>query len=219
MMAVLLLSALGLALVLTTSAESMIASNYQNAIEALYAAEAAADRAMLDVAMIPEWSSLFDGSATSSFVDGPPAGTRTLADGLVLDLAQVVNRANCGKASACSRADLIGNAAGDRPWQSNNPVWHLYAFGPLNDLLPSSVLSPFYVVVLVSDDPSENDDDPLRDGTDPAANPGAGLLAIRAEAFGPRSAHKIVELTVARTSVERGAGGAPLRILSWRELR
>jgi hypothetical protein len=70
--------------------------------------------------------------------------------------------------------------------------------------------SPYYVVVMVGDDPAEIDNDPLHDGV--AGSPGAGVFALRSEAFGPGSAHKVVELTFAR-------GGAAVRLLSWRELR
>lgn len=219
LMAILLLSALGLALILTTSAESMIASNHRNAVEALYAADAAADRALDDLAVAVSWSSVFDGSERSAFVDGAPGGPRTLADASSIDLAQVVNMANCGKAAACSAAEITGNATGDRPWGPNNPVWQLFAFGPLRDLSPGSIDSPFYVVVLVADDPSENDDDPLHDGEDPAANPGAGVLMLRAEAFGPRGTHKIIELTVARPAIDASQEPGRLRVVSWRELR
>ena len=73
----------------------------------------------------------------------------------------------------------------------------------------ASINSPFYVVVMVADDPSENDGDPLKDGT-AADNLGKGVIALRAEAFGPFGAHKVIELTVARTDtseLERGYTG------------
>jgi hypothetical protein len=64
---------------------------------------------------------------------------------------------------------------------------------------------------MVGDDPSENDDNPLVDAT--PGGPGAGMLALRAEAFGPRSTHKAVELTAVRTASGR------VGVVSWRELR
>ena len=114
------------------------------------------------------------------FVDGPPSGVRTLADGSLLDLGQLVNMTNCRKVTACSASDLTANTA-QRPWGANNPVWRLYAYGPLSSLLAAGMVdSNFYVVVMVADDPSENDDDPLHDGVAPT-NPGAGVLSLRAE--------------------------------------
>jgi hypothetical protein len=80
----------------------------------------------------------------------------------------------------------------------------------LNDLIPTgTVNSPFYVVVMVADDPSENDGNPLQDGV-ADTNPGRGVIGMRAEAFGPFGAHKAVELTIARTDtteLERGYTG------------
>jgi hypothetical protein len=88
---------------------------------------------------------------------------------------------------------------------------------------------PFYVVVMVADDPSENDGNPYRDGAT-ADNPGRGRLTVRAEAFGPGGSHKILEATIARLDASVGEnagqqdGGAGIararsRVLSWRELR
>ncbi len=210
LMAVLLLSALGFALIMTTSTESMIAGNYASAQEGLYAADAVVERAMNDLLTVPDWNKLLNGSTTSAFVDGPPSGPRTMPDGSTLDLSQVLNNANCGKTTTCSASDLTANLTGDRPWGANNPVWQLYAYGPVNNLLPTNTInSPFYVVLMVADDPSENDNDPLHDGVS-ATNPGTGVLALRAEAWGPRGAHKVIEITVARTdttALERGYTG------------
>ena len=146
----------------------------------------------------------------SSFVDGAPTGTRRLDDGSVLDLGQTLNRANCQKITPCSVTEMNA-VTEDRPWGANNPRWRLFAFGRLRDMLPAGAIdSPYYVVAMVADDPGENDGDPTRDGV--SNNPGAGIFAVRAEAFGPIGAHKVVELTVAR-------GGNAVRTLSWRELR
>src|SRR5437773_12127419 len=59
---------------------------------------------------------------------------------------------------------------------------------------------------MIADEPSENDGNPLQDGAS-QSNPGTGVIAMRAEAFGPKGAHKIIELTIARTDtteLERG---------------
>jgi hypothetical protein len=101
---------------------------------------------------------------------------------------------------------------------------------------------------MVADDPSECDDNPLVDGgamaSCPAtvkANPGTGVIAVRAEAFGPFGSHRSVEVTLGRAHnggegpevmpVEGSAenygntagyssiGQAGVRILSWREVR
>jgi len=227
MMSLLLLTALGVVLVLTSSAETVIADHFRRGQEALYAADAVVERAIEDLLMAPDWNALLDGSAHSTFVDGAPSGPRTLPDGSTIDLGQVVNMANCRKAAACSAVDMDAVTA-ERPWGPNNPHWTPYAYGRLSDMLPSSdtIDSSYYVLLLVGDDPSETDSDPTKDG-DGFANPGSRVIAMRAEAFGPRQAHKVIELTAARSGPTLGGENdynndieeVAVRILSWREVR
>src|SRR3989338_5360926 len=208
LMSMLLMSELGAALVLTTSSEALIAANFRNAQEGVYAADAGLERAMDDLGAVADWSAILDGSTGSAFVDGTPSGVRTLADGSLLDLGQTVNMMNCRKVTSCSASNLVANTA-QRPWGANNPVWRLFAYGPLSSLLPDHAIdSADYVIVMVADDPSENDNDPLKDGHS-ATNPGTGVLALRAEAFGPRGTRQVVELTAARPR-GGGAGGRGL---------
>jgi hypothetical protein len=175
----------------------------------LYAADAALERSKDDLLTVADWNSLLAGTNRSGFVDGDPSGERTLADGSKINIGQIVNMANCGKVDSCSPSDITGNATGDRPWGANNPVWRPYAYGPVNDLVPTATInSPYYVIVLVGDDPSESDGVPTKDGTDPTR--GGGVLALRAEAYGPRGAQKVIEMTLSRTStteLERGYTG------------
>src|SRR5712692_663600 len=211
LLAMMLMTALGVALVMTTSTETNIAGNFRNGQEALYAADAGLERAMDDILTVPDWNNLLNGTTQSAFIDGSPSGARTLPDGTTIDLTQMLNLANCGKVSSCSSSDLTANTTGDRPWGANNPVWQLYAYNRLDAMVPTGTInSGYYVVVMVADDPSETDGDPLHDGVSPSTNPGTGVIALRAEAFGPRGAHKVIELTVARTDtteLERGYTG------------
>src|SRR3990172_4205172 len=212
LMAIVLLTALGVTLTLATSLETTIAGNFRENQEAFYAADAIVERAVDEIATTGDWNALLDGSVRSSFIDGPPSGVRTLSDGSIVDLALVANMANCRKTTICSanEMDLI---TAERPWAANNPRWQLYAYGNLRDLLPSGVIdSSYYVVAMVADDASENDNDPLRDSADPG-NPGAGVLVLRVDAFGPRGARKTGEATVAR-SPRAGVG-----IRSWHHVR
>lgn len=208
LMAMLLLSALGLALVLTTNTETMIAGNFRGAEEALYAADAGIERTMQDVLTVPDWNNILNGSTKSAFIDGP-AGVRTLSAGTTLDLNEATNMANCGKTSACSAAEMDA-VTDDRPWGKNNPRWQLYAYGPLSDIVPTNTVnSEMYVVVWAGDDPSENDDNPLVDGN-AQTNLGTGVMTLRAAAFGPGGAHKVIEVTLSRTDsteIERGYTG------------
>jgi hypothetical protein len=215
LMAMMLMTALGMSLVLTTSSETLISGNFRAGGEAMYAADAILERSMDDLLTIPDWNKLLDGSLQSGFIDGPPSGERTLPDGTKIDLSQIVSFANCEKATTCTAGEMDTNTD-TRPWALNNPRWQLFAYGNVADLLPTDTInSPFYVVVLIGDDPSETDANPLGDGgasADPNYNdnPGRGVIALRAEAFGPRGAYKVIEMTIAKTDtteLERGYTG------------
>ena len=209
LLALLLASALGASLVLTTSSETIIAGNFRTSIDMSYVAAAAAERAIAELNGVADWNAVLSGTVRSTFVDGPPGGQRRMADGSTIDLDEVVGLANCGKPRRCTGAEMDA-VTSSRPWGVNNPRWQLYAYGWLRDTAPdATVRSSGYVVVLVGDDPAENDGNPLQDGAG-EGNPGAGTIAVRAEARGPRGARKGVELTFGRP--------AGPRLLSWREL-
>jgi hypothetical protein len=249
LMAMLVMVALGAALMLTAATESRVTRNFRSSTEALYAADAALERAVGELGSIGDWNLLLSGSARSAFVDGEPRGLRVLPDGKTVDLVEVLNDANCRKVGGCSGAAMDAITA-ERPWGANNPRWQPFAWGYLSDLAPAATSKPsFYVMVMVADDPSECDDNPFVDGgavvSCPAgakANPGAGYIGVRAEAFGPFGAHRAVELTLARAdrgldrtgvmpaegatenygdtaSYDSGIGRAGVRILSWREVK
>jgi hypothetical protein len=207
----LLMSALAAALVLIASSETAIASNFRNSQEARYAAAAAAERAVVELTAIADWNQLLDGSARSTVVDGMPSGIRTLADGSTIDLGELLNVANCQQTSICGSAEMDAVTA-ERPWGANNPRWRLFAYGWLRDMLsPGTIDSAYYLVVLIGDDPSETDGDPSRDGVSPS--PGAGVVELRAQAFGPRGSRRTINLSAGRTSRDGS------RVMSWREIR
>jgi len=209
LLSMLLLTALGMALSLTTTTEHRISSNYRDGVETLYAADAAIERVMQDVLTVPDWNRIVDGTVTSSFVDGAP-GARTLPDGSQLNLLEATAMARCGKTS-CSAADM-DKYTDERPWGPNNPRWQLYAYGRLQDIIQTNTInSNLYVIVWMADDPADNDDNPLLDGgTTNGANPGTGVLSMLAYAYGPTGVRRVIETTVARTDtteIERGYTG------------
>jgi len=211
LLALSVLAALGVAMLLTSSSDVAIAGAFRDQRSGIYAADAIVARALDEIAAA-DWADLLSGAGSAALVDGPPRGTRTLSDGSRIDLQQVVNMANCQKASACTTAELTA-VTERRPWGTSNPRWQLYAYGPLRSMLPSSVVdSPWYVVLLVADDPLRADD----------------VIALRGEAFGPRNAHAVTELLAARPpAISSGADtdyngvGSPgsMIVLSWREVR
>lgn len=225
LMAMTLMLALGISLVMTTMTEGKIAANYRDGTEALYAADAAVERVMQDILTVADWNAMLDPAnklAKSAFIDGLE-GEKTLPGGGVLDLARATNVLNCGNPDACSD-EALNTVTPERPWGLNNPRWKLYAHGPLSDLLPTaSIDSRMYVVVWVADDPSETDNLPSKDG-EPTANcvddvktpaneclnPGRGVIAMLAHAYGPNGVQRAIEVTLAKTDtteIERGYTG------------
>ena len=220
LLATLALSVLGLSLLLTTSAEILIASHYRRSIEALHAADVALERVLSEVAALPDWTALL--ASPDEIVSGVPASfggstmTATLADGRTIDLVQATNLLNCPQVfpppvTPCTAAQM-DHVVGERVWGANNPRWRLFARGPLSAVSPGTGgATPYHVAVWVADDAAETDGDPSRDGTD-QTNPGSGMIQLHAEAFGPVGAHRSVEATIARSG-----GGA--RLVSWRLIR
>jgi hypothetical protein len=191
LMSLLVLSALSTSLAVVVNTDLRVAANYAASREAMYAADGALEIAARELLAVGDWNALLSGGVLSAFVDGSPAGSRQLGDGTSVDLGQATSLAN----------------SEPRPWGPNNPVWRLYAFGWLG---PRT-----YVIVWAGDDPAEDDGDPLRDGGG-VGNPGAGILALRAEAFGVGGAHKVLEATVRR---EQSDAGSNIHVLSWQEIR
>jgi len=188
LMATMLLTALGAALVMVTNTETAITTNYRNAQEALYAADAGIERVVQDLLMVPNWNRILDATATkSAFSESGCAGTVTLANGESVNLTAATNTLQ----SETDTANL---------WGTNDPAWKAYACGKMSDLLPNdSIDSNMYIVIWVGDDPSETDGTPAVDGN--------GVLTLRAEAYGPTGTRKVVEVTIARTAsteIERG---------------
>jgi hypothetical protein len=134
LMAMMLLTALSAAVIMVTSTETKISNNYSAGQEALYAADAAIERVVQDLLMVPRWNDILTGSAQSAFVDG-----------------------------AIGPKQLIGGGTMDM-WGANNPQWRLFAWGPLSQILPNDVVdSPMYVLAWIADDPAESDGNPLAD--------------------------------------------------------
>ena len=126
-----------------------------------------------------------------------------LDDGTDIAVGELVNMADCHKRSACTNAELDAVTA-DRQWGVKNPRWQLFAYGRLRDLLPEADVGvPWYVALMIAGHPL-----------------GSGAIVVRAEAFGPRNAHSVVELTVTRGTGDTDYNdGTTPRTLSWREVR
>jgi hypothetical protein len=211
----LVLSVLSAALLLSSSTEARIAASFQAGLEGRHAADAAAERALVDLASTADWNGALDGSVRSSFIDGPASGPRSFA-GRQFDLDEERHLLNCGRRAACTDAELDAVTA-ERPWGSNNPRWQLYAHGPLARLSTRGSTSRLYIAVWVADDPSETDGSPARDAAGPA-DPGHGVVLVRAEAFGPGGSRRAVLLRVTRDAGGGAGRPSPVRVVSWRRV-
>ena len=203
LMAMMLLTALGAAVVMVSNTETHIADNYRNSQEALYAADAAVERVVQDLLLVPRWNDILAGTAQSGFVDGAMTSAKTLPGGGQMTLC-------CGTNTATGQLQADTDTL--NLWAGNNPQWKLFAWGPLADMLPNQQIdSPMYVAVWVADDPADGPVDPATGLTATADNnpllDANGTLTLHAEAVGPSGTRKIIEVTVARTSsteIERG---------------
>lgn len=203
LLSMLLLSALGIGLLMTTMTETMISANYRDGGESLYAADAGIERVMQDLLTIPDWNRLLEAdNARTSFTDGANPGARTLPDGSEFNLVAATNMLNCGKTADCTVAEMNAWSA-ERPWSTNNPRWRLIGYSPIADIIETgTVLSQMYVAVWIADDQAETDDDPTVDVN--------GVLLMRAQAIGAGGASSVVEITLGRTDtteLERGYTG------------
>jgi len=213
-----LVAAIGLGLVLTTSLEPLTAANYESSWAAFFAAEAGIAVAGHELATIADWNAVLTGQVGSAVLERP-GPVLDLPDGSSASLSDLTNVATCGHAEPCTSAELTAFTV-ERPWGPNNPRWQVFGHGRLDQLLPGgSGAVPVEVVVWVGDDPGDSDGDPLRDSeTAPGGEwrPGACVVAVRAEAFAARSAHRAIIATFSRASPGCGAG---IRLVSWHELK
>jgi len=212
-------TAMGMGLALTASLEPMAAANFEAGRAARLAAEAGVAVAAHELAGLPDWNAALSGLTVSAVLDHGPVEVG-LPDGTRAGLDALTATATCGRPGACSEADRSAVTAA-RPWGPNNPAWRVFGHSRLDRLVPGGDgLPPTVIVVWVGDDPAELDGDPLADsGVGPGGEhrPGGCVLAVRAEAFGPRFSHAAVLATVARREPDPTCGRGA-RLVSLRNL-
>jgi hypothetical protein len=189
-----LLVALGSALTLIAMTDTALSAEAARGSQLLYIADAAVQRAVVDLDALPEWTGALSGAAHGSLTDGPAIGVRE-AGGSPVDLM-----------AATTALNLAGEG---RFFGGNNPVWQPFIWTPAGRLLETPMHA--YVIVWVADDPSEIDADPFVDGE--TAESGGGVILVSAQAFGARGARRAVEV-----AVERRPSSAA-RILTRHEVR
>lgn len=197
------LGAVAAVIALTARMEVLIGGSFHQARAALYAADGALSRALVDLSSSSEWGSALAG-VPSSFthgdsqqrVDVPGVGSMLLC---------------CGTGSLSGAVQQSAN--GGRSWGDNTPRWVLYGWGPASSWLAGGALqSPLYVAVWIADDETDGDGDPASDAND--------TLDVYAIALGPGGGRRAVRARVARP---RDPDGKPLfpgvRLMSWHESR
>ena len=135
LIALVLLSALGVSLSLVMDTEVRIASNFAASREAIYAADGALEIAAQELlSVVSDWNDVLDGMSRSVLSTGlrqkPPVARRAEH-----------------RPYGCHEP----GEREPRPWGANNPRWQLFAYGPLGGA---------YVIVWAGDDPAETDGDP-----------------------------------------------------------
>ena len=212
-----IVAAMGLGLALTTSLEPLAAANYEANRSARLAAEAGVAIAVHELAGMADWNLVLAGLTGSAALEQGSIDV-DLPDGSRAGLDELTARATCGRPGTCLESERAAFITA-RPWGPNNPRWRVFGHGRLDRLVPQGAgLPPVVVVVWVADDPADVDGDPQADsgiGAGGVWRPGGCVLAVRAEAFGPRFAHRTVVATVARPA----PGCAPgARLVSLRAL-
>ena len=203
MMACLVLVALVGALVPLASTEVSVASNHRRAIEGLYAAEAALEWTVAELASNQarvSWHGVLGGAVRSRFW-GTSLQPR-LADGSRLSLPDETARL---------RRDGSGEYGAGR-----GLAWRLFAHGSLSGIVTVPAGYPEWMLaVWVAVDAADADGDPQRDSND--------AVVAHAAAFGPARAHRALQATLVRVVPAEPPSGAPVRdyvqLLSWGVVR
>lgn len=212
------LTAIGLGLALIVMIDSLASGNLRGSVAMLYAADAALELAARDLSRLEDWNQALTGQARSAFSDGDPPGVREIPGGGTVDLTTATNLLNCGRATACSASQMDANSK-ERPWGANNARWRLYAYGPMGNIVQVARPAECYLAVWVADDSREADGDPHSDALE--AEPGHGVLRLRAEAYGPAGARRALEAEVVRICASGTVGTCEprIRVQAWQELR
>jgi hypothetical protein len=189
----LLVGAVAAALVALTTTETLISATFRHGKETSYGAEAALERALHDLATMPDWSPALAAAPDnliSGFDDGEAVAR--IPDGRALDLAVLT----------AERQREGDQRDGPAVFGADCPQWRLFAHAPLGALMAAPGLDlPLYLVVWVADDESDGDGDPAVDRN--------GRILVWAVAFGSGGARRSVEARVGRT------GGGDLQLLAW----
>ena len=192
-----LVTAIASTMVLSSSADLLITGSHRASTETMYAAEAAAQRTIGELATIADWNTVLaspPSNVLASFDDG--FTTVVTEDGRGLSMAVLTSR----------RQAMSTVTYGPGAFGADSPVWRLFGHAPLEALLPPGVATPpVYVLTWVADDGADGDGDAMRDTN--------GVVLVYADAYGVSGAHRALELAVSRVTP------GTIRVLSWKDPR
>jgi hypothetical protein len=192
-----LIAAIAASLIVSTSTDLMITGSYRSSLEAMYGVEAGVERAIGELATVPDWGVVLaapPSNVIASFDDGSafaaaPDGRRLSVPGLT------------------AARQAVSNAVyGPTEFGADSPAWRLYAHAPLHSLLPPGLIAPpGYILVWVADDGEDGDGDPTKDSN--------GQLLVYGDAYGVSGSRRALEVAIAR------AAPTAIRVLSWKDPR
>jgi hypothetical protein len=197
LMAAALIAAVAASLIVTTSTDVRITGSYRSSAEAMYAVEAGLERAISELARVPDWSAV---------VASPPANVvASFDDGSTFATAPDGRRMSVPALTAARQA--VSNVAyGPAEFAADSPIWRLFAHAALRSVLPPGLVSPpGYVLVWVADDGGDGDGDPATDSN--------GLILLYGDAYGVSRSRRALEVAIAR------AGPGATKVLSWKDPR
>ena len=181
------------ALVVISSSEERIAASYRDVAATRYAAEAAAERMLLDLQFVTTWDDVLSGGVRASVASGPEEWL--FATGV---------RAAVAPETAALRARL----AAAYPLAADTPAPRLFGWGRLDDLVPGGITpaTNLYFAVWISDDEGEIDGDPAHDGN--------SRVRLHSLAISSAGARHELDVVVARVA----PAPSPLQRLVWRSV-
>jgi hypothetical protein len=175
-----ILSGVALGLIALTNTEVAIASNHREARQLLYAAEAAAERAVSDLMRITSFDDVLSGVVTS--VSRDVTLTPVLPSRETLDLTAMTAR-------------LQAESDADAQRGADNPHWLLFLYQPFS-LVARSADCAEYLVAWIADDAGEADGNPLVDSNH--------VTIVRARAVGRQGLQRTVEAALAKRAAGVG---------------
>ena len=191
-----LLATIGAALVTLTTTDVLIASSHRHGLEASNAAEAALERALHELASLPDWSAALaapPANVTATFSE--TSSFALLPDGRRLELA----------ALTAERQRESDAREGIGAFGADAPRWRLFGHASTARLYGAGDDDPLYLLVWVADDGWDGDGDAERDTN--------GSVVVHAQAFGARGARRAVEAAVRRS------GDGAIERRSWQRVR